>query len=202
MTTSILGTRAFTFSFWRHLNTWNAFRLAVSCVFRKFQARKRLELQSELESERTAFPCVLRHFNRCSYCRRCENWATVTVATSRRDVSDHQTVHRKMIPRPSTTASWQTNRHKTRLIKFQVRYHVMSVGVTTVNRTSGIRTWVQIPHGKGQILGENGRPIAKYRHFVHLWRRCGLMSNYIFTTYACTYAICDTDIHNIQYTVV
>jgi len=35
-----------------------------------------------------------------------------------------------------------------------------------------------------------------------LRRRCGLMSNYIFTTYACTYAICDTDIHNIQYTVV
>jgi len=37
----------------------------------------------------------------------------------------------------------------------------------------GLRTWVgpgnhaldgvQIPHGNGQILGENGRPIVKYR---------------------------------------
>ena len=29
---------------------------------------------------------------------------------------------------------------------------------------------VQIPHGKGQIFGENGRPIVKYRgaHWRHL----------------------------------
>jgi len=30
----------------------------------------------------------------------------------------------------------------------------------------GPRDHVQIPHGKGQIFGENGRPIVKYRDIL------------------------------------